>query len=201
MQQKSLVQRILNRETTFRKEALDFYDLSISNKEYYNFIPVNFELKKENLSKKGTYPKDLVEILSITSSKSFDIDKLRYESVRASCQGWDQYRIKKIGIMLGCGALFLLTIPTSLAFAAANNYLYSIISGSVCLIAFASAMFTKRTFPNPKNIISGFNEFKSLYNIASNRDSDISRFDYMTNSYNKSQELIKTLKSYEEQRK
>ena len=72
---------VIDGRTTLEKTVEDFYD--IEDKSYIGRGPVEtYEVRAEDISKKGKIPQDLLQFLSGFDNGSFDTENLVYERVR-----------------------------------------------------------------------------------------------------------------------
>src|SRR3989337_1649954 len=105
-ERRPLILQVLSQRTTFQGEVENFYGLST----LLGYVPRGglvreFGFEDEDPTKKGTSPKDLVEVLGAFSSGPLDFSKLRYDSVREDYHRWHATSRKVKRGILGSGSM------------------------------------------------------------------------------------------------
>lgn len=77
-----ILNSVIKKETSFVGEVEGFYDMGIKSSTYSPLILKNLWFGEEDTDKRGTFPKNLVDILDEDNEEDFDVDKLKYDSVR-----------------------------------------------------------------------------------------------------------------------
>ena len=183
-----LFKNVLAQNSTFEREATDFYDLSSWLEEHYINMPfvthsieefIKFKLEEENPQKRGKYPTDLVEILSHFSEKPFDTSKLQYESVREDHERWhDTSRSRKImGINLGVSfvgfTVGAIGLSACILTALIGNPEIAIPSGVIGAGGTGAGIWALNYDPKPNGTNYEWKEYIKLHKSAVRADEDI----------------------------
>jgi len=167
-----IVKGVICRETTFRKEIKNFYDLGNNIRLHRYGSCEEHYLKQEDSEKRDKKPSELIEILNEFGDKELDIGKLDYTSVREDCKRWDHplRKLGKISTFFGGLVLGVGGAVTCLLSAQNGNSDVAIPAGVFGVSGLALNFWSAFKYPAPKGSKDEYGEYRSLLSNAGQAD-------------------------------
>ena len=177
-----LVLKILSQRTTFQGEVENFYGLST----WLGYFPRGglvreFRFEYEDSTKKGKFPRDLVEVLGAFSPEQLDSSKLEYNSVREDYERWNATSRKVKRGILGAGSMLSAIggLSACLIGAIEGNPEIAVPGGIIGAGGMGTVLWTILYYPKPKGSNDELGEYLKLHNSAQIADG------FMENHYRK----------------